>query len=102
LCIFAIINIDSMRKLIMGLAITLDGYIEGPNGEYDWCYTDQDYGLKDFFERIDAMFIGRKSYEILQKHSDSSSGEAMPGMPVLTEHILSKTLTSVKEGVVLI
>jgi dihydrofolate reductase len=86
-----------MRKLILGLAITLDGFIEGPNGEYDWCFTDQDYGLNEFFERIDAIFIGRKSYEMMQQQ-----GEAIAGMPVLTEYVFSSTLTSVKEGAVLI
>ncbi|SHG30047.1 dihydrofolate reductase family protein [Pedobacter caeni] len=91
-----------MRKLILGLAITLDGYIEGPNGEYDWCFTDQDYGLNEFFERIDAIFIGRKSYEMLQQHSDNGSGEVVPGMPALTEYVFSKTLTSVKDSAVLI
>lgn len=90
-----------MRKLILGLAITLDGYIEGANGEYDWCFTDQDYGLKAFFEQIDAIFIGRKSYEMMQQHENSSE-TAMPGMPVLTEYVFSKTLKSVKEGAVLI
>ncbi|MNJ95623.1 Dihydrofolate reductase [compost metagenome] len=91
-----------MRKLIMGLAITLDGYIEGPNGEYDWCFTDQDYGLNEFFERVDAMFIGRKSYEMAQLHSESNQGEVVPGMPALIEYVFSNTLTSVKEGAVLI
>ena len=91
-----------MRKLILGLAITLDGYIEGPNGEYDWCFTDQDYGLNKFFERIDAMFIGRRSYEMMQQYSENSKGEVVPGMPALTEYVFSKTLTSVKESAVLI
>lgn len=91
-----------MRKLILGLAITLDGFIEGPNGEYDWCFTDQDYGLNEFFKGIDASFIGRKSYEMMQQHSDNSTGEAVPGMSKLTEYVFSKTLTSVKEGAVLI
>lgn len=91
-----------MRKLILGLAITLDGYIEGPNGEYDWCFTDQDYGLKEFFTRVDAIFIGRKSYEMLQQYADSNNGETVPGMPVMTEYVFSGTLTSVKKGAVLI
>lgn len=91
-----------MRKLVLGLAITLDGYIEGPHGEYDWCFTDQDYGLNAFFERIDAIFIGRKSYEMAQQQSDGNNGEAIPGMPALTEYVFSKTLTSVKEGAVLV
>ena len=34
-----------MRKVILNVAISLDGFIEGPNGEYDWCFNDQDYGL---------------------------------------------------------
>ncbi|RBQ11419.1 dihydrofolate reductase family protein [Pedobacter miscanthi] len=87
-----------MRKLILGLAITLDGYIEGPKGEYDWCFTDQDYGLNEFFKRIDASFIGRKSYKMMQQHH----GEPVPGMPALKEYVFSKTLTSVKEGAELI
>lgn len=91
-----------MRKLILGLAITLDGYIEGPNGEYDWCFTDQDYGLNEFFTRVDSIFIGRKSYEIAQQHADSNNGETIPGMPVMKEYVFSGTLTSVKEGAVLV
>lgn len=53
-----------MRKVILELAVTLDGFIEGPNGEYDWCFNDQDYGLTEFFQGIDAIFMGRKSYEV--------------------------------------
>lgn len=91
-----------MRKLILGLAITLDGYIEGPNGEYDWCFTDQDYGLSEFFGRIDAMFIGRKSYEIAQQYAEQNNGETIPGMPKLTEYVFSSTLETVKENAILI
>lgn len=91
-----------MRKLILGLAITLDGYIEGPNGEYDWCFTDQDYGLNDFFTRIDAIFIGRKSYEIAQQYADSNNGESIPGMPPMKEYVFSTSLKKVKDGSVII
>ena len=91
-----------MRKLILGLAITLDGFIEGPNGEYDWCFTDQDYGLNDFFARIDAIFIGRKSYEMALEYAEKSNGELVPGMPPVTEYVFSTTMESVKEGAVLI
>jgi len=87
-----------MRKLILGLAISLDGYIEGPNGEYDWCMTDQDYGLSDFFKRIDSLFIGRKSYELMETMDDS----VIPGFPNLKQYIFSRTLHDVKPGAVLI
>jgi len=52
-----------MRKIILNLAVSLDGFIEGPNGETDWCLSDQDYGMEAFFEGVDAIFMGRKSYD---------------------------------------
>ena len=87
-----------MRKIILGLAVSLDGYIEGPNGEYDWCFTDQDYGMSEFFKRIDSLFIGRKTYELVLRMGD----ESMPGFPKLTEYIFSTTLKEVKPGAILI
>lgn len=63
-----------MRKLVLGLAVSLDGFIEGPNGEYDWCFTDQDYGMTDFLKRIDAIFYGRKSYEMMMSAETPEGG----------------------------
>ncbi len=60
-----------MRKIILNLAVSLDGFIEGPNGEFDWCFDDQDYGLKAFFNSIDAIFMGRKSYELVKTMGDN-------------------------------
>ena len=87
-----------MRKIIMGLAVSLDGFIEGPNGEFDWCFTDQDYGLSDFFKRIDTVFIGRKSYEVTQAMGDPGTA----GFPKLKEYIFSTTLDEVKDGALLV
>jgi dihydrofolate reductase len=61
-----------MRKVILQLAVSLDGFIEGPHGEYDWCFTDQDYGMTDFIKQIDAIFMGRKSYEMMQSYEGSN------------------------------
>lgn len=91
-----------MRKVILGLAITLDGYIEGPNGEYDWCFTDQDYGLNEFFSRIDAVFIGRKSYAVAQAYAEANNGLLVPGMPPVREYIFSRTLKDIKGDAVLL
>lgn len=91
-----------MRKVILGLAVTLDGYIEGPNGEYDWCFTDQDYGLNEFYERIDTVFIGRKSYAIAQAYAGANDGQLVPGMPPVKEYVFSRTLKDVKGDAVLI
>ena len=87
-----------MRKVILQLAVSLDGYIEGPNGEFDWCFTDQDYGMSAFFKRIDSTFMGRKTYELALAMQD----EAPPGFPKFKEYVFSNTLTEVKERVILI
>jgi dihydrofolate reductase len=86
-----------MRKVILGVAVSLDGFIEGPNGEYDWCFTDQDYGLSDFFKRVDSIFVGRKTYEM----SLGMEG-GIEGFPSFKEYIFSSTLDNVKEGSTLI
>lgn len=53
-----------MRKIILDVAVSIDGLIAGPNGEYDWCFSDQDYGLTEFLNSVDTVFYGRKSYEL--------------------------------------
>jgi dihydrofolate reductase len=86
-----------MRKIILGLAVSLDGFIEGPNGEYDWCFTDQDYGMQDFLQRIDTIFAGRKTYEM----SLGKEGFDI-GFPRMKEYIFSKTMATAPEGKTLI
>jgi dihydrofolate reductase len=86
-----------MRKIIVGVAISLDGYIEGPNGEYDWCFTDSDYGLGEFYKRIDALIMGRKTYEVMQKEDDGSQGFSK-----MSTYVFSNTLDKVKKGAVLL
>lgn len=88
-----------MRKVILGLAVSLDGFIEGPNGEYDWCFTDQDYGMSDFLGSIDTILMGRKSYEVAMTAGENYG---IPDMPCMKEYVFSNTLTDVKEGAVLV
>jgi dihydrofolate reductase len=52
-----------MKKVILNLAITLDGFIEGPNGETDWCIMDDDMNFDAFIDTIDTIFYGRISYD---------------------------------------
>ncbi|MCT7951933.1 dihydrofolate reductase family protein [Ancylothrix sp. C2] len=52
-----------MRKIILFIASSLDGYIARNSGEIDWLFTDQDYGYSDFYSSIDTLLMGRKTYE---------------------------------------
>ncbi|MVM31236.1 dihydrofolate reductase [Spirosoma sp. HMF4905] len=88
-----------MRNVILCVAVTLDGYIEGPNGEYDWCFTDQDYGMTAFLDRIDALFVGRKSYELLKNPDEAASNYSFPGYK---KYVFSNTLTEVDDEVELV
>lgn len=46
------------------IAMSLDGFIAGPNDEIDWLFTDQDYGFTPFFDTIDTIIMGRRSYDM--------------------------------------
>ena len=57
-------NNVKQRRIILDLAVTLDGFIEGKNGEVDWCIMDPDMGFTNFLNQIDTIFYGRKSYDL--------------------------------------
>ncbi len=52
-----------MKKVVLNLAVTLDGFIEGPKGEVDWCIMDDDMNFPDFLKSVDTIFYGRISYD---------------------------------------
>lgn len=52
------------RRIIVDLAVTLDGFIEGENGEIDWCIMESEMGFIDFLNQIDTILYGRKSYDL--------------------------------------
>lgn len=88
-----------MRKIILNLAVSLDNYIEGPKGEYDWCFTDQDYGLNDFFNGVDTIIYGRKSYELFGSYSPSPEAseteiQLMNKMMKMKKYVFSTSLAS--------
>lgn len=67
-----------MRKIVLDLAVTLDGFIEGPNGEIDWCIMDDDMDFDGFLSGIDTIFYGRVSYDAwghFEPAADASDAE---------------------------
>jgi dihydrofolate reductase len=49
-----------MRKIIAALQLSLDGFIEGPDGELDWVETWED--TFDLLPQIDTCILGRRMY----------------------------------------
>jgi dihydrofolate reductase len=53
-----------LRRLIYGVAASLDGFIAGPNGEYDWIPMDPDIDFAAMAARYTTVVMGRRSYEV--------------------------------------
>ena len=66
-----------MRKIILNLATTLDGFIEGANGELDWCILEEDMHFDKFLESIDTIFYGRVSYDLWGNYQPDASAMDM-------------------------
>ncbi|MEH7452984.1 dihydrofolate reductase family protein [Gottfriedia acidiceleris] len=74
-------NSIKQRKIILDLAVTLDGFIEGKNGEIDWCIMDPEMKFTNFLNQIDTILYGRKSYDLWGNYipniDDSESDKEM-------------------------
>ena len=56
-----------MRKVVLYIAVSLDGYIAKSNGEIDWLSIverpGEDYGYSGFLKTIDTVILGRKTFD---------------------------------------
>ena len=57
------IRAECMRKIKLYIASSLDSYIAGENGSIDWLFSDGDYGYAKFYDSIDTILVGRKTYD---------------------------------------
>jgi dihydrofolate reductase len=76
-----------MRQLRYSVAASLDGYIAGPNGEYDWIPMDPDIDFAAMYAGFSGLVMGRRSYDVFV-----ASGGVPGGMP-LPVNVYSRTLT---------
>ena len=52
-----------MRRIVLGLGISLDGYIAHFDGSVDFLFMPKDYSMAPFFKTVDTALMGRKSRE---------------------------------------
>ncbi|MFW6232735.1 MAG: dihydrofolate reductase family protein, partial [Bacteroidota bacterium] len=55
-----------MRKLILYIASSLDGFIAGEDNDIGWLFTDDEYGYAEFIETVDTILMGRKTYDLVK------------------------------------
>src|SRR5204863_4301405 len=66
-----------MRKIVYSVAMSLDGYLAGPNGEADWIVMDPEIDFGAMMARFDTVLMGRRTFEAAQA---LGGGEPMPGV----------------------
>ena len=75
-----------MRAVRYHVVSTLDGYIAGPNGEYDWIPHDPTVDFAAIFARFDTVLLGRLTYDLVR------GGPAPPWPAGTRMYVFSRTL----------
>lgn len=75
-----------MRKIILGLGISIDGYIARLDGTFDFLFMPKDFSMAEFFKSIDTGIMGRKTYDVAKAQGEGGFGQK------LKTFVLSRTL----------
>lgn len=75
-----------MRRVRYAVVCSLDGFIAGPNGEFDWITPDPEVDSAQDFSRYDTLLIGRRTFEVMRANGQ-------PTFPGMKNYIFSRTLT---------
>jgi dihydrofolate reductase len=90
-----------MRSVTYGGAVSLDGFLAGPNGELDWLHFSNDVQaiMKDFFKDVDTILMGRKTWgvSVAQQppRKKSSRPRKPPKEPAMRTYVFSRTLAAI-------
>jgi dihydrofolate reductase len=74
-----------MRRVRYVVAMSLDGYIAGPNGEADWIIMDPEIDFRALFDQFDTFLMGRRTFEGI----GGAGGGGQPGVQTI---VFSRTL----------
>ena len=64
-----------MTRVRLYVAISLDGFVAGPDHGLDWLFTDGDYGYKQFYAGVAGLVMGRRTYDIVRGFGDWPYGD---------------------------
>lgn len=94
---------NKTRKIISQIMVSIDGFIEGPDGEIDWHNVDKEYNeyASRLLSSAGAILFGRRTYQLMADYWPTSS--AFSNDPViaklmnqLPKIVFSKTLDKVE------
>jgi len=66
-----------LRRLVYCVATSLDGFIAGPKGEYDWIAPDSGIDFAAIYAKYDTLLMGRRTYDVARTRGDLLSGSGM-------------------------
>ncbi len=89
-----------MRKMFWQMAMSVDGFMEGPSHELDWHNTGDDFAryVEEMGKAIDTIVFGRKTYEMMASFWTSAEAKDVPETPMMNELpkvVFSRTLKKV-------
>lgn len=86
-----------MRKVILSMMVSVDGYIEGREPNYNWHNWDDEMAsyMMGFFKTVDTFIYGRKSYEAMIDYWPTLNDEFANVMNQTEKLVFSRTLKEV-------
>jgi dihydrofolate reductase len=59
-----------MRKVILSMSVSMDGFIEGPNKDISWHIWDEEMQayMNEYLNTADTLLYGRVAYELMLEH----------------------------------
>ncbi|MFD9407666.1 dihydrofolate reductase family protein [Streptomyces sp. NPDC059989] len=76
-----------MRKIILLLSMSLDGYTEGPERQIDWHVVDDELHqhFNDMTRTLGGLLEGRTTYELMEAYWPTADADPASAGPVVTE-----------------
>lgn len=85
-----------MRKVTLGMNISLDGFVAGPNGELDWIFSNVTHAqmevIHESTRNADTILIGRNTYIEQAATWPTQKNELANLLNSYTKVVFSKTL----------
>src|SRR4051812_17166878 len=84
-----------MRKLIMKMSITVDGFVAGLNGKADWILRSSDetsraWSLGRSYD-VSLIIMGRKSFESMASYWPTAPGPFAAPMNAIPKAVFTKS-----------
>ncbi len=89
-----------MRKVIVSIFVTLDGYIADDEGSTGWFITDEavnNYSM-NLLNASDTLLLGRKTYELFRGYWPTANDPGAKELNTMEKVVFSRTLEAVDWG----